>query len=153
MPTAPRGRVHAPAVQQLVRDEHAHHLRHPLATTKGCAPEIGTSWDTAPVVGSAAAPTAVQCRLFDGKPGERITSEIRTTSYGQSVAWITDETGARICPYLNGDGSKGCVLPGDGPYRVLSQVTDTEHGFPAEYTLAVRRTSDPAGCAHPAERV
>ncbi|MFJ5129392.1 hypothetical protein ACIP80_30440 [Streptomyces sp. NPDC088555] len=121
----------------------------PLATTKGCAPEIGTSWDTAPVVGSAAAPTAVQCRLFDGKPGERITSEIRTTSYGQSVAWITDETGARICPYLNGDGSKGCVLPGDGPYRVLSQVTDTEHGFPAEYTLAVRRTSDPAGCAHP----
>ncbi|MFG3529726.1 hypothetical protein ACGF8B_23675 [Streptomyces sp. NPDC047917] len=121
----------------------------PLATTEGCAPEIGTSWDTAPVVGSAAGPTAVQCRFFDGKPGERITTDIRTTSYGQGVAWISDETGARICPYRNEDGSKGCVLPGDGPYRVLSQVTDAEHGFPTEYSLAVRRTSDPAGCAHP----
>ncbi|MCX5111333.1 hypothetical protein OOK13_22845 [Streptomyces sp. NBC_00378] len=121
----------------------------PLVTTEGCAPEIGTAWDTAPVVGSAAGPTAIQCRLFTGKPGERITTEIRTTAYGQALAWITDETGARICPHLNEDGNKGCVLPGDGPYRVLSQVGEAEHGFPAEYTLAVRRISDPAGCAHP----
>ncbi|MCX4396004.1 hypothetical protein [Streptomyces sp. NBC_01767] len=122
----------------------------PLATTEGCAPAIGTSWDTAPVVGSAAGPTAIQCQIFNGTPGERITNTIRTTAYGQSLSWITDETGARICPYPNEDGSNGCVLPGDGPYRVLSQVSEAENGFPAEYTLAVRRTSDPAGCAHPA---
>ncbi|WUX49007.1 hypothetical protein OG769_20635 [Streptomyces sp. NBC_01435] len=122
----------------------------PLATTQGCAPEIGTAWDTAPVVGSAAGPTAIQCQPFTGKPGERITNEIRTTAYGQSLSWITDETGARICPYPNEDGTKGCVLPGNGPYRVLSQVSEAEHGFPAEYTLAVRRISDPAGCTHPA---
>ncbi|MFD7615984.1 hypothetical protein [Streptomyces sp. NPDC059802] len=122
----------------------------PLATTEGCAPEIGTSWDTAPVVGSAAGPTAIQCQPFAGKPGERITNKIRPSAYGQSLSWITDETGARICPHFNEDDSEGCVLPGDGPYRVLSQVSEAEHGFPAEYTLAVRRISDPAGCTHPA---
>lgn len=122
----------------------------PLATTEGCAPEIGTSWDTAPVVGSAAGPTAIQCQPFAGKPGERITNKISPSAYGQSLSWITDETGARICPHFNEDDSEGCVLPGDGPYRVLSQVSEAEHGFPAAYTLAVRRISDPAGCTHPA---
>ncbi|MGW9117175.1 hypothetical protein ACWGRV_11090 [Streptomyces sp. NPDC055663] len=120
----------------------------PLATTEGCAPEIGTAWDTAPVVGSAAGPTAIQCQPFNGKPGERITHDIRTTASGGSLSWITDETGARICPRFNEDDSEGCVLPGDGPYRVLSQVTEAENGFPAEYTLTVRRISAPAGCTH-----
>ncbi|MFF9508061.1 hypothetical protein ACF1BU_19850 [Streptomyces sp. NPDC014724] len=120
----------------------------PLATTKGCAPEISTAWDTAPVVGSAAGANAIQCQPFAGKPGERITNTIRTTAYGQSGSWITDETGARICPHFNEDDSEGCVLPGDGPYRVLSQVSYAERGFPAEYTLTVRRISDPVGCTH-----
>ncbi|MER8086128.1 hypothetical protein ABTZ57_13500 [Streptomyces sp. NPDC094048] len=120
----------------------------PLGTTKGCAPEISTAWDTAPVVGSATGANAIQCQPFTGKPGERITNTIRTTAYGQSASWITDETGARICPHFNEDDSEGCVLPGDGPYRVLSQVSSAEHGFPAEYTLTVRRISDPAGCTH-----
>ncbi|MFF1646190.1 hypothetical protein [Streptomyces sp. NPDC058240] len=118
----------------------------PLATAKGCAPEISTAWDTAPVVGSATGPTAIQCQPFNGRPGERITNDIRTTAYGQGLSWITDETGARICPHFNEDDSEGCVLPGDGPYRVLSQVSEAEHGFPAEYTLTVRRISDSAGC-------
>ncbi|MEU0832373.1 hypothetical protein [Streptomyces sp. NPDC005969] len=120
----------------------------PLGTTKGCAPEIGTAWDTAPVVGSAAGANAIQCQPFAGKPGERITNKVKTTVYGTSLSWITDETGARICPHFNEDDSEGCVLPGDGPYRVLSQVSYAERGFPAEYTLTVRRISDPAGCAH-----
>ncbi|MEU9619813.1 hypothetical protein [Streptomyces sp. NPDC048155] len=51
---------------------------------------------------------------------------------------------------LDEDDSEGCVLPGDGPYRALSQVGEAEHGFPAEHTLAVGRISDPADCAHPA---
>ncbi|MET7860911.1 hypothetical protein ABZS81_27640 [Streptomyces sp. NPDC005318] len=120
----------------------------PLGSTEGCAPEIGTAWDSAPVVGSATGPTAVQCQPFAGRPGERITDKIATTVYGESGSWITDETGARICPHFNEDDSEGCVLPGDGPYRVLSQVSYGEEGFPAEYTLKVRRISDPAGCTH-----
>ncbi|WP_392840829.1 hypothetical protein [Streptomyces sp. LN500] len=120
----------------------------PLGSTEGCAPETGTAWDSAPVVGSATGPTAVQCQPFAGRPGERITDEIATTVYGESGSWITDETGARICPHFNEDDSEGCVLPGDGPYRVLSQVSYGEKGFPAEYTLKVRRISDPAGCTH-----
>ncbi|MGW3659882.1 hypothetical protein ACWD6R_31445 [Streptomyces sp. NPDC005151] len=120
----------------------------PLGTTKGCAPEISTAWDTAPVVGSATGANAVQCQPFAGKPGERITHTIKTTVYGGSLSWITDETGARICPHFNEDDSDGCVLPGDGPYRVLSQVIEAEQGFPAEYTLTVRRISDPVGCTH-----
>ncbi|MFD4762331.1 hypothetical protein ACFWOJ_26735 [Streptomyces sp. NPDC058439] len=120
----------------------------PLGTTKGCAPEISTAWDTAPVVGSATGANAIQCQPFTGTPGERITNKIKTTGYGESLSWITDETGARICPRFNEDDSEGCVLPGDGPYRVLSQVNYAERGFPAEYTLTVRRISDPAGCTH-----
>ncbi|MEE1807703.1 hypothetical protein [Streptomyces sp. BE133] len=120
----------------------------PLGTTKGCAPEISTAWDTAPVVGSATGANAIQCQPFTGRPGERITNKIKTTVYGESLSWITDETGARICPHFNEDDSEGCVLPGDGPYRVLSQVSYAERGFPAEYTLTVRRISDPAGCTH-----
>ncbi|MGW0792822.1 hypothetical protein ACWD04_32580 [Streptomyces sp. NPDC002911] len=120
----------------------------PLGTNEGCAPETDTRWDTAPLTGSAAGPTAVQCRPFTAKPGERITNDIRTVVYGQGTSWITDETGARICPHFNEDDSDGCVLPGDGPYRVLSQVSESENGFPAAYTLKIRRLSDPAGCAH-----
>ncbi|MCX4796808.1 hypothetical protein OG497_22625 [Streptomyces sp. NBC_01242] len=120
----------------------------PLGTTKGCAPEISTAWDTAPVVGSATGANAIQCQPFTGRPGERITNKITTTVYGQSMSWITDETGARICHPFNEDDSEGCVLSGDGPYRVLSQVSYAERGFPAEYTLTVRRISDPAGCTH-----
>ncbi|WP_327117552.1 hypothetical protein OG206_18865 [Streptomyces sp. NBC_01341] len=119
----------------------------PLASDEGCLAETGTGWDGAPLTGSATGPTAVQCQPFTARPGERITTKISTTAYGSSTSWITDETGARICPHFNEDGSEGCVLPGDGPYRVLSQVSYAERGFPAEYTLTVRRLSDPAGCA------
>ncbi|MFI1466229.1 hypothetical protein [Streptomyces wuyuanensis] len=120
----------------------------PLATTAGCAPEVGTSWADPVVRDSASGPLSVQCRPFAGKPGERIVVESRTTAYGTSVAWITDESGAHICPRFNEDDSKGCVLPGDGPYRVLSEVRDVENDrYPAEYTLKIRRLSDPAGCA------
>ncbi|MBM7441510.1 hypothetical protein [Streptomyces sp. HB132] len=119
----------------------------PLRTDEGCSPETGTAWDSAPLTGSAAGPTAIQCQPFAAKPGERITSTIRTTVSGGSGSWITDGTGAHICPRFNEDDSDGCVLPGDGPYRVLSQVSDAERGYPAEYTLKIRRLSEPAGCA------
>ncbi|MEV7699585.1 hypothetical protein AB0O62_23975 [Streptomyces sp. NPDC086779] len=118
-----------------------------LRSGEGCSPETGTAWDSAPLKGSAAGPTAIQCQPIAAKPGERITDDIRTTVSGSSGSWITDGTGAHICPRFNEDDSEGCVLPGEGPYRVLSQVSAAERGFPAEYTLKVRRLSDPVGCA------
>ncbi|MGI5481718.1 hypothetical protein [Streptomyces lavendofoliae] len=119
----------------------------PLMATGPCAPETGTSYDLPPVTGSAPGPTAIICHPFSAKANERITLDARTTRYGSTDAWITDETGTRICPHLNEDGSEGCVLPGDGPYRVLIRVREAEGGYPADYTLKVRRLSDPAGCA------
>jgi hypothetical protein len=119
----------------------------PLATTDGCEPQTGTSWGTAPVTGSAASPVGVLCHPFTAEPGERIVVDARTVRSGGVRNWITDGTGARICPYSPADGGKGCVLPGDGPYRVLLQVYDAEGGFPADYRLEVRRLSDPEGCA------
>ncbi|MBT2492682.1 hypothetical protein J7E96_30065 [Streptomyces sp. ISL-96] len=119
----------------------------PLATDAGCEAEAGTSWDGAVVSGSAVSTTAILCHPFTAAAGERITSEFTTVKYGSRESWISDETGDRICPRSNEDGSEGCVLPGDGPYRVLSRVTEVEGGFPAAYSLKVRRLSDPAGCA------
>ncbi|MFJ8224796.1 hypothetical protein [Streptomyces griseus] len=119
----------------------------PIGTDEGCAPPIPTGWDAPPLVGLAAGPTAVQCVRIEAEPGERLTDRITTTKYGHGLSWITDETGARICPHFNEDDSDGCVLPGDGPYRVLTHVREAEGGFPAEYTLKVRRISDPVGCA------
>ncbi|AIR99551.1 FG-GAP-like repeat-containing protein [Streptomyces glaucescens] len=118
-----------------------------LATDTGCARETGTSWDLPPVTGSAASPLGIVCHPFAGKPGERITVGFRTEAYGSYVHWITDETGAHICPRFDEDGSEGCVLPGDGPYRVLGYVSEAERGFPAAYTVRIRRLSDPVGCA------
>ncbi|MDH6224284.1 FG-GAP-like repeat-containing protein [Streptomyces sp. MJP52] len=119
----------------------------PLATTEGCAEETGTSYDLPPVIGTSASEVGLVCHPFSAEPGDRITVDFRTTAYGEAGSWITDESGAHICPSSNGDGGKGCVLPGDGPYRVLGWVSYAERGFPAEYSLKVRRLSDPAGCA------
>ncbi|MFJ9741435.1 hypothetical protein [Streptomyces sp. NPDC101166] len=113
--------------------------------TEGCLPETGTSWDQEPLKGTAASRLGVLCRPFTGKPGERIVVDFRTVKSGTAHAWITDDTGAHICdPRGEGDG---CVLPGEGPYRVLSEVREVEDGFPADYTLAIRRLSEPEGCA------
>ncbi|MFI7239884.1 hypothetical protein [Streptomyces cyaneofuscatus] len=119
----------------------------PLATDEGCTTRVSTDWTSPPPVARAAGPTAVQCARLDAKPGERFTDRVTTTRYGHGTSWITDGTGARICPRFNEDDSDGCVLPGDGPYRVLTNISEAEGGYPAEYTLKVRRISDPAGCA------
>ncbi|MEW1628926.1 hypothetical protein AB0387_16170 [Streptomyces sp. NPDC089173] len=119
----------------------------PLATDEGCTTQVSTDWTSPPSVAQAAGPTAVQCARLDAQPGERYTDRVTTTRYGHGISWITDGTGARICPRFNEDDSDGCVLPGDGPYRVLTSIIEAEGGFPAEYTLKVRRTSDPVGCA------
>ncbi|MFF0017692.1 Tat pathway signal protein [Streptomyces sp. NPDC005374] len=118
------------------------------ADTPGCFDPIGTSWDLEPVNRTTVGELEVDCQEFEGKPGERVLLTNRTTYYGSSLAWITDETGAWICPRVTEDDedTRSCVLPGDGPYRVVSQVTEAERGFPAEYGVFVRSLSDPQGC-------
>ncbi|MEU4496527.1 hypothetical protein AB0F96_24580 [Streptomyces sp. NPDC023998] len=121
----------------------------PLNTADHCAPEAGTAWDAPVVKGSAPGPVAIICQPFTGAAGERITVDLRTDKHSSdSQYWITDASGARICPRSNDDGSEGCVLPGGGPYRILARIGDVEGGFPAAYTLKIRRLSDPVGCTH-----
>ncbi|MFE2040850.1 Tat pathway signal protein [Streptomyces sp. NPDC059477] len=118
------------------------------AATDGCFAPAGTGWDQPTAARSAGSPVQIDCQPFTGEPGERVLLSRSTKVYGGVVAWITDGTGARICPRFAEDGahSLSCVLPGDGPYRVLSRVTDPQNGFPAEYAVRARSLSDPQGC-------
>ncbi|RBL82088.1 hypothetical protein DDE05_40120, partial [Streptomyces cavourensis] len=115
----------------------------PIGTEEGCAPAVTTTWNSAPVISTSAGPTALHCVRIAARPGDRITLDASTVRSGQAHSWITDGTGARICPRFPEDRSDGCVLPGDGPYRVLSRVSAVEGGFPGQYRLTVRRISDP----------
>ncbi|MFI8963831.1 hypothetical protein ACIGO8_17155 [Streptomyces sp. NPDC053493] len=126
-------------------DETARVSVTPVAGTEGCLPEAGTSWDQEPLTGTAASPLGVLCWPFTAKPGDRVVHEFTTVKYGNASAWITDGTGSPICEWVA--GQDGCVLPGEGPYRLLAQVGDVEGGFPAAYTMKIRRLSDPEGCA------
>ncbi|MDV5147591.1 hypothetical protein R1T08_26325 [Streptomyces sp. SBC-4] len=123
----------------------------PLMADPMCPRIAGTGYDTAPATGRVANPLGVICHAFDAAPGERITTEFRLPTYSDSnqyVHWITDDTGKRICPRWNEDGSEGCVLPpGTGGYRLLAEVRSAGTGFPTTYSLALRRLSNPAGCA------
>ncbi|MFJ2935964.1 hypothetical protein ACIO8G_24810 [Streptomyces sp. NPDC087219] len=118
----------------------------PLAATAACGTEVSTRYDAEPVTGTAQSGFALLCQNFAGLPGERITVDTRTGSGGAS-SWITDKTGNQICPKFNQDGSTGCVLPGRGPYRVLTRVGGSAPVYPVTYTQKIRRLSDPAGCA------
>ncbi|MGW7307575.1 hypothetical protein ACWGI1_18600 [Streptomyces sp. NPDC054835] len=119
----------------------------PLVTTEGCAPEIGTSWDLPPVTGAVTRSLQAVCRPFAGRPGERV--EASFAGGGIDFAWITDETGADLCGTLANVATyvSGCVLPGDGPYRVIGHTRAWQAGFPLTYQLTVRRYSDPVPCA------
>jgi hypothetical protein len=116
--------------------------------TPGCFESAGTGWDQEAVSRTSTGELEVDCQNFEGKAGERVRLTHGTKVYGDTLAWITDTTGAWICPRVTEDDedTRSCVLPGDGPYRVLSQVTYAERGFPAEYAVKVRSLSDPQGC-------
>ncbi|MFF3840084.1 hypothetical protein [Streptomyces sp. NPDC001930] len=118
----------------------------PLAVTAACGNEVSTRYDAEPVTGTAQSGFALLCQNFAGLPGERITLDTKAGSGGAS-SWITDGTGNQICPKFNQDGSTGCVLPGQGPYRVLTRVGGSAPVYPVTYTQRIRRLSDPAGCA------
>ncbi|MFE2320882.1 Tat pathway signal protein [Streptomyces sp. NPDC059441] len=118
------------------------------AATQGCFESADTAWDQPTVSRTSASSLEVDCQAFEGKPGERVRLTSGTKVYGGTVAWITDASGTRICPRVTEDDedTRSCVLPGEGPYRVISQVTDAGSGYPAEYAVRVRSLSDPKGC-------
>lgn len=118
----------------------------PLGSSRGCADSVGTNWDQPDAVRTSVSPVEVDCRPFTATAGERIRLTYGSKVYGTSLAWITDATGARICPHFPEDGEDSCVLPGDGPYRVVSRVSYTDKGFPADFAVKVRRLNDPQGC-------
>ncbi|MFI6462850.1 Tat pathway signal protein [Streptomyces sp. NPDC050538] len=120
----------------------------PLGSTDGCADPVGTDWDQPDVVRTSASPVEVYCQPFTATAGDRIRLTYGTKAYGTSLAWITDVTGARICPHFPEDGEDSCVLPADGtgPYRVVSRVTYAESGSPADFAVKTRRLNDPQGC-------
>ncbi|WP_330289104.1 Tat pathway signal protein [Streptomyces sp. NBC_00576] len=109
-----------------------------LAGSEGCAEPVGTSWGQPVTSGTAVSPVEVDCRSFRGAPGERVV-----VYRGSNVRqWITDASGTDICVR---DDEDGCVLPGDGPYRVLSYVFNDDQ-LPYDYEFQVRRLSDAEGC-------
>ena len=118
----------------------------PLGQAKGCADAVGTRWDQPDVTRTTVSRVEVDCQPFTGERGDRIRLTHGSKTYGDSLAWITDATGARICERFPEDDEDSCVLPGDGPYRVISTVWRAEGGFPAEYGVKVRRLNDPQGC-------
>lgn len=120
----------------------------PLGSTRGCADTVGTSWDQPDAVRTSVSPVEVDCQPFTATTGDRIRLTYGSKVYGSSLAWITDATGARICPHFPEDGEDSCVLPADGtgPYRVVSRVSYGENGFPADFAVKTRRLNDPQGC-------
>ncbi|MEV6763479.1 Tat pathway signal protein [Streptomyces sp. NPDC051105] len=116
------------------------------SATPGCFEAAGTNWDQPLTTRTSVSPIEVDCQGIDARPGERIRLTAVTRVYGDATAWLTDATGARICPHFPEDGEVSCVLPGSGPYRVISQVASTDGGFPADYTVTARRLNDPQGC-------
>ncbi|CAL9482815.1 Tat pathway signal protein [Streptomyces sp. enrichment culture] len=123
------------------------------SATPGCHEAVGTRWDQPTVSRTSVSPLAVGCQAFDAEPGRRVLLGEGTRVYGETLAWITDASGAWICPRAADDEDTfSCVLPGEGPYRVLSQVRYAENGFPAEYAVKVRPLTDPQGCRTAAVR-
>jgi hypothetical protein len=119
-----------------------------LAATDGCSPSTGTAWNTPALIVKPASEVQLNCQPFAAEPGERIVVTGSGHRYDKSVrTWVTDDTGLQICSDYSDE--TGCALPGSGPYRVLSYLVgwaaDDQPGD-REYSLAIRRLSNPQGC-------
>ncbi|GAA2145347.1 hypothetical protein GCM10009760_33880 [Kitasatospora kazusensis] len=113
-----------------------------LASSAGCAASVGTGFDSATLTGTLKSADEVDCQPFAGVPGERVM-----TPANGLMAWITDLTGARICA---ADYTQdGCVLPGAGPYRVISYGDmgwGPPNSWPSPWALQIRQLSHATGC-------
>jgi hypothetical protein len=110
----------------------------PLGTADGCAGPLGTAWDAAPVRVQVRAPLQIDCHTLDTTPGERLVVD---------KGWITDGSGAQICDAVKEQGQDGCLLPGAGRYRLISQGTWDDDPDDSRYTLSVHRLDNPQGCS------
>ncbi|WP_441250945.1 hypothetical protein [Kitasatospora sp. McL0602] len=113
-----------------------------LSGTAGCAPAVGTGFAAPTLTGTVVSKLELDCQDIDAAPGERII----TPSQGL-FSIVTDRTGAAICTV---DYSQdGCVLPGSGPYRLLS-TRGSSWGDPSKYPfdwrMQILRLSHPADC-------
>ncbi|MEV6106880.1 FG-GAP-like repeat-containing protein [Streptomyces sp. NPDC051940] len=107
----------------------------PAAQTQGCA-AISTRWDEPATSLQPAVAVQMDCRVFEGRSGERVDVIVA----GGAERRVVDARGEGTCVR---DGGDGCVLQGDGPYRVLSYTPGRD--TPA-YTLRLGSLSDPQGC-------
>lgn len=113
---------------------------HPLAAAQGCAGPIYTTWNTPPTTVPMRSAVQLDCHRIDAAPGDRVDTGSRTV-------WITDNSGKHICgPGTDEDGRdvEGCVLPGAGPYRVIS--TGYWNGEESSYPIQVRRLNGTQSC-------
>lgn len=110
----------------------------PLTTMTGCGPAVGTAWDTPATRVPVTAPLQVDCHPLDARPGDRI--DLR------AGGWITDGTGKRICDTGGEQDGDGCVLPGAGPYRIISEPSWSTNPGNRSYLIEARRLNDPQGC-------
>ncbi|MFB9333074.1 hypothetical protein [Actinoplanes octamycinicus] len=95
----------------------SHAVMIDAAGTAGCAPVAGLAWDKSVHTFTPASPLEVYCQPFDAKPGERVAA---FTGLG-GRNWISDGTGTEICTEYE-ERQDGCVLPGDGPYRMIVEA-------------------------------
>ncbi len=118
-----------------------------LAATAGCAEAIGTAWNQPTRVLSQTSGVQTNCLRLDARPGERVVAYLSPTVYDDVRWWITDGTGAEICP--DDYQQIGCQLPGSGPYRIVSYLMgmEAEAEQPAKtYEAQVGSVSAPVGC-------
>ena len=110
----------------------------PLTTTTGCGTTVGTAWDSPAVRVEVTSQLQVECNPLDAQPGDRI--DLR------SGGWITDPTGERICDAVREDDERGCVLPGTGPYRIITELSYDDDDEDRWASIEARRLNDPQGC-------
>ncbi|MFI1654064.1 hypothetical protein ACH4ZU_03865 [Streptomyces sp. NPDC020472] len=115
----------------------------PLMAGPGCSDPADTAFGTAPVTGTSSGDLGLVCHPFTSAQGELINTALRPGASANVDAWVTDDTGKRLC----GVGYD-CVLPaGVGGYRVLAHLDPNAGTYPVPYALTVRQLSHPAGCA------
>jgi hypothetical protein len=108
-----------------------------LNSDDGCAPAVGTSWATPDVTFQPATGVEILCQPITTTPGERVV----VASTGDRH-WFADAAADPVCGrpqyFVPEDG---CVLPGAGPYRILSEAAGT-----APITVRIGGLTAPVGC-------
>ncbi|MEU0096499.1 hypothetical protein [Kribbella sp. NPDC006257] len=115
-----------------------------LGDSRGCASEVGTSWDLPLLEKTRSSVVQLDCQPIQARAGDRILVRSPSRVYGDIAStMVVDGHGAATCPtVLEVDG---CVVDGIGPFRVLSAIDQSAE--PNEYQLEIGRLSNPIGCS------